>query len=215
MTPRRRIIHPIAWAWAVGWVLVSTGMVISDVYSSPNRGWMAAYVLGFAGWAIGAAGTVSFVQRQYGANGYLTALSIAGWAIGAFTALVLGFSWMFMWNGGYWGPIVAAALGGAIGGGLTLPLRSPSSLLSLVSASLVGAISWGVMFLIFQTLAFYAGYLLSAVMVYRLGPIIGYNWWIELPGWVVPAGICGLLAAQLASMSLRITGRMPGLSQSD
>jgi hypothetical protein len=185
-------------------------MVISDVYSTPNRGWVAAYVLGFIGWTIGAAVTIAYVRRQFGANGYLTALSIAGWAIGAFTALVLGFSWMFMWNGGFWGPIVAAALGGAIGGGLTLPLRSPSSLLSLVSASLLGAFSWGVMFLIFQTLAFYAGYLLSALMVYRLGPIIGYSWWIELPGWVVPAGICGLLAAQLASMSLRISSRVPG-----
>ena len=93
-------------------------MVISDVYSSPNRGWTAAYVLGFAGWTIGAAVTIDYVRRQFGANGYLTALSIAGWAIGAFIALVLGFSWMYMWNGGYWGPIVAAALGGAIGGGL-------------------------------------------------------------------------------------------------
>jgi hypothetical protein len=215
MTHRRQIIHPIAWAWAAGWVLVSTGMVISDVYSSPNRGWTAAYVLGFAGWTIGAAVTIAYVRRQFGANGYLTALSIAGWAIGAFTALVLGFSWMFMWNGGFWGPIVAAALGGAIGGGFTLPLRSPSSLLSLVSASLLGAFSWGVMFLIFQTLAFYAGYLLSALMVYRLGPITGYVWWVELPGWVVPAGICGLLAAQFASMSLRITSRVPGLFQLD
>jgi len=190
-------------------------MVISDVYSSPNRGWTAAYLFGFAGWAIGAAVTVSFIRRQYGVNGYLTVLSIAGWAIGAFIALALGFSWMFMWNGGFWGPIVATALGGVIGGGFTLPLRSPSPMQSMVSASLVGAFSWGVMFLIFQTLAFYAGYLLSALMVYRLGPIIGYPWWIELPGWVVPAGVCGLLAAQLASMSLRITGRMAGLSQSD
>jgi hypothetical protein len=215
MTHRRQIIHPIAWAWAAGWVLVSMGRVISDVYSSPNRGWTAAYVLGFAGWTIGAAVTIDYVRRQFRANGYLTALGIAGWSIGAFTALVLGFSWMFIWNGGYWGPIVAAALGGAIGGGLTLPLRSPSSLLSVVSASLLGAFSWGAMFLIFQTLAFYAGYLLSVLMVYRLSPIIGYNWWIDLPGWVVPAVICGLLAAQLASMIFRITGRAPGLLQVD
>lgn len=210
MTHRRHIIHPIAWAWATGWALVSIGTVISDVYSSPNRGWTAAYVLGFAGWVVGAAVTITYVRRQAGANRFLTALSIAGWAVGAFTALVLGYYWMFLWNGGYWGPILAAALGGAIGGSLTLRLRSPSSLLSLVSAILLSVFSWGIMFLIFQTLAFYAGYLLSALMVYRLSPIIGYSWWIELPGWVVPAGICGLLAAQLASRTLRITSRLPG-----
>jgi hypothetical protein len=215
MTQRRQIIRPIAWAWASGWALVSMGRVISDVYSTPNRGWTAAYVLGFVGWTIGAAGTIDYVRRQYAMSGYLLALSIAGWSIGAFTALVLGFSWMFMWNGGYWGPIVAAALGSAIGGGLTLPLRSPSSLIPIVVASLLGAVSWGAMFLLFQTLAFYTGYLLSALMVYRLGPIIGYSWWIDLPGWVVPAGICGLLAAQLASMIFRITGRAPGLLQVD
>jgi hypothetical protein len=215
MTHRRQIIHPIAWAWAAGWVLVRTGMVISDVYSSPNRGWTAAYLFGFAGWAIGATVTIGYVRRQFGANGYLTALSISGWAIGAFTALVIGFSWMFMWNGGFWGPIVAAALGGAIGSGLTLPLRSPSSLLSLVSASLLGAFSWGAMFLIFQTLAFYAGFILSTLLWSRLGPITGYVWWVELPGWVMPAGICGLLAAQLASMSLRIAGHAPGVFPTD
>ena len=39
-----------------------------------------------------------------------------------------------------------------------------------------GAISWGAMFLIFQTLAFYAGYILSALTVNRLVPLLGNTW---------------------------------------
>jgi hypothetical protein len=55
MSHRWRKVQSIAWAWAARWALVSLGMVISDVYSSPNRGLPVAYSLGFAGWAIGSA----------------------------------------------------------------------------------------------------------------------------------------------------------------
>ena len=40
----------IPWAWAAGWALVSLGMMLSDVYSSPNRGLTEYYLLGCAGW---------------------------------------------------------------------------------------------------------------------------------------------------------------------
>jgi hypothetical protein len=143
------------------------GMAISDVYSNPNNGLTMAYGLGFAGWAIGAAVTIHYVRQQFGKNAYLTGLSIAGWAVGAFVAVVLGLSLMQTWDACFWGPIVGTAIGGAIGGGLTLPLRSPVSAISILGRFLWGAISWGVMFLIFQTLAYYAGYILVQLTVTR------------------------------------------------
>ncbi len=214
MVNQRRNYQLIAWAWGAGWLLVSMGLVLSDVYSSPNRGLTAFYVLGFAGWAIGAAFTIHYVRQPMGANVYLTGLSIAGWAAGALVALVLGFSWMQIWNGGFWGLIVAAAIGGAIGAGLTFPLRSSSSPMSIVGRSLWRAFSWGVLFLVFQTLAFYAGYILSQLTVNQLVPIIG-DTWAEVPGWAVPAGLAGLHAAMLASRSLRSKGSGVGNSELD
>jgi hypothetical protein len=192
----------ISWAWAAGWFLVSMGMTISDVYSSPNRGLTIAYVMGFAGWAIGAAVTINYMQHQFVTNVYITGLSMAGWTVGALVAVALGLYWLQTWDAGFWGPIVAAAIGGAIGGALTLPIRYPSSLATIVRRSLWGAFSWGVMFLVFQVLAFYAGYILSALTVNRLVPIVG-NIWAEVPGWALPAGLAGLHAAWLASRSLR------------
>ena len=211
MTHSPRNYQLIAWAWAAGWALVSTGMMIADIYSSPERDFTAAYVLGLAGWAIGSAVTIVYVRRQYGTNVYITGLSIAGWVAGALVAVVLGLFWLQTWDAGFWGPIVGAAIGGAIGGALTLPLRLPASLATIVLRSLWGALSWGVTFLIFQTLAFYAGYILSALTVNRLAPILG-NIWAEVPGWAVPAGLGGLHAAMLASRSLRVTRREPGPS---
>lgn len=63
LTNRRRMIRHIAWAWAIGWALVSTGMVLSDVYSIPNRGLTAYFVLGLAGWALGATVTIFNVRQ--------------------------------------------------------------------------------------------------------------------------------------------------------
>ena len=53
----------------------------------------------------------------------------------------------------------------------------------MVGTSLLGAFSWGVMFLVFQTLAFYAGYILSALMVEQAGPdhrlqLVGRAAWV-------------------------------------
>src|SRR4030042_481170 len=145
MINHRRNYQLIAWAWGAGWLLVSMGTAISGVYSNPNSGLTAAYVLGFAGWIIGAAVTIHYVRQQFGKNVYLTGLSIAGWA--------------------------------------------------------VGALGWGVMFLIFQTLAFYAGYILTALSVNRLAPLLG-DTWATVPGWAVPMGLAGLHAAMLASRAL-------------
>jgi hypothetical protein len=100
-------------------------------------------------------------------------------------AVLLGFSWLITWNTGYWGPIVAAVLGGGIGGGFTLSVLSPSSLISVVVASLWGAFRWATLFLVFQTLASYAGYVLSILTIYKLIPIVG-DIWAER----CPAGRC-------------------------
>ncbi len=202
MINHRRNYQLIAWAWGAGWLLVSMGTAISGVYSNPNSGLTAAYVLGFAGWAIGAAVTIHYVRQQFGKNVFLTGLSIAGWAVGAFVAVVIGLLWLHTWDAGFWGPIVGTAIGGAIGGGLTLPLRLPYSAAAIVGRILWGAISWGTMFLIFQTLAFYAGYILSALTVDKLAPLVG-NTWAIVPGWAVPMGLAGLHAAMLASRTLR------------
>lgn len=202
MINHRRNYQLIAWAWGAGWLLVSIGMVISGVYSSPDSGLTTAYVLGFAGWAIGAAVTIRYLRQQFGSNVYLTGLSIAGWAVGAFVAVVIGLSWLHTWNAGFWGPIVGTAIGGAIGGGFTLPFRSPFSATAIAGRILWGAISWGAMFLIFQTLAFYAGYILSALTVNQLVPLLG-NTWASVPGWAVPLGLAGLHAAMLASRTIR------------
>lgn len=202
----RRKFQSVAWAWAAGWVLVSMGQTISDVYSLPNRGLTALYVLGFAGWAIGATGTIRYVRHRFGADVYVIALSVAGWGVGSLVAVVLGLFWMQTWNMGFLAMIVSPALGGALGGALTLPMRSLSSPATIVRASVRGAFSWGAAFVVFQFLAFYAGYILMQMTVNQLVPIAGAAL-ATVPGWALPAGVGGLLAGWLASRSLQVTER--------
>src|SRR4030042_2027659 len=118
MINHRRNYQLIAWAWGAGWLLVSMGTAISGVYSNPNSGLTAAYGLGYAVWAIGAAVTIHYVRQQFGKNVYLTGLSIAGWSVGAFVAVVIGLLWLHTWDAGFWGPNGGGAIGGAMGGGL-------------------------------------------------------------------------------------------------
>ena len=174
------------------------GSMISDVFSSPNRGLTAYYALGIVGWAIGAAGTIRYLRHQFGVDVKVIALSVAGWCVGALVSVVLGLFWMFTWNLGFWGSPLGAALGGAIGGALTLPIRSLSSPAALVRASVRGAFSWGASFLVFQILVFYAGYILYMVTVNSLSQIVGPVW-ASVAVWSLPAGMGGFLAALLAA----------------
>jgi len=202
-------VWSVAWAWAAGWALVSMGQVISGAFNRPNNGLTAFYVLGFAGWAIGAAGTIRYVRSRFGADIHVTALSAAGWCVGALVAVVLWFFWAETaetWQVGFLGPIVAPVLGGVIGGAFTLPMRSLSSAVAIVRASLLGAFSWGAAFLVFQFLAFYAGYILMLMTAGLLAPTVGWVW-AQVPGWALPAGIGGFLAGWLASLSLRFKKR--------
>jgi hypothetical protein len=169
MIDHRRQIRSAAWTWAIGWFMATVGLVISDVYSTPNRGLIAAYLLGLLGWAVGGAGTIRYVRRRFGGDGYVVALSAAGWGVGALLAVVLGLVWQDEWSPGFWGPILGAAIGGSIGGALTIPSRSLSSHPGVLRSSLSGAIRWGAAFLAFQVLAFYAGRMESASIRARSG----------------------------------------------
>lgn len=200
MAGQKRPLRSIAWAWAAGWALASIGLTVSDAYSSPNRGLAAAYGLGFAGWAFGAAVTVRLICQRSRADVYVMALSIAGWSVGTLVAVVVGLAWLFEWDLGFFGPIVAAALGGAIGGGLTLPVRSLSSPTAILRLGVWNAACWGAAFLGFQLLAFYTGYILVQLTVNPLVPIVGHGW-AKVPGWALPAGLGGLLAGLLATRS--------------
>ena len=206
MFNRQPKIQSVAWAWAIGWSLVSMGMVISDVYSSPNRGLIAYYVLGVTGWIIGVVGTIRYMRHMFGVDVHMIALSVTGWGVGALVAMVLGLFWMETWNLGFLGSPVGVALGGAIGGALMLPMRSLSSPVTNVGASVRGAFSWGAAFLVFQILAFYAGYILMLLTFTPLASIVGWVW-STVPGWALPAGVCGFIAAWLASRSLHFTER--------
>jgi len=207
MVNRRPKLISVAWAWAAGWVLASMGQLILYMYSTnPNDISPAVYVLGFAGWVIGAAGTIRYVRHRFEADVYVIALSVVGWGVGALVAVVLGLFWLQTWNVAFFGPIVGAAIGGAIGGAFTLPMRSLLSPATIVRDSVRGAFSWGLAFLVFQILAFYAGYILMLITAVQLAPIVGWVW-AEVPGWLLPAGVFGLLAALLASRSLQITER--------
>ena len=198
ISKQKREPQSIAWAWAAGWLLVSMGQAISDVYSSPNRGLTAYYLLGFAGWIIGAAGTLRYMRRKFGADANVTALSAAGWTVGAVVAVVLGLFFLHTWNAGFLGPLAAAALGAAIGGALTLPMASLSSPGTVALAILRGMFSWGAAFLIFQILAFYAWYMLYMLTVNTLSQIFG-NLWASIFVGVIPASVGGLLAGWLAA----------------
>src|SRR5687767_5611394 len=118
MVDQQRRLQSVSWTWALGWLLASMGFVISDAYSSPNRGLTAAYLLGFIGWGIGAAGTVRYIHHRFGGEIHVVVLSMIGWGAGAVVAVALGLRWLEEWNAGFFGPIFGAALGGAIGGAL-------------------------------------------------------------------------------------------------
>jgi len=193
----------VAWAWAAAWVLVSIGQMVSGVYNLPNYGLMAYYLLGFAGWAIGAAGTIRYLHQRFGADAHRMALRAAGWAAGALVALWFGLFWAQTWDAGFLGLILGPALGAVIGGAFTLPLRSPASPAAVLRACLRGAISWGAAFLVFQVLAFYAGYILTQMTVNLLAPILG-DVWATVPGWALPAGFGGFLAALLALQASKL-----------
>ena len=197
MIEGRRLRQSVAWAWAAGWFLASSGFVISDVYSRPNRGLTAAYLLGFSGWAVGAASTIRYVRQRVGADVQVVALSVAGWGVGAFVAVVFGLKWLEEWSPGFLGPVVAAAIGGVIGGALTLPNPSLSAPATMLRTSLSGAIRWGAAFLALKFLAFYAGYILVEMTVDPLVPMVGHIA-AKIPGWAFPASLGGFLAARWA-----------------
>jgi uncharacterized membrane protein YjfL (UPF0719 family) len=98
------------------------------------------------------------------------------------------------------------AFGGAIGGALTLPIQTLSSPAAMVRLSLRGVLFWGVSFLVFQVLAFYSGYFLMLMTAESLASWFGCDW-ATIPGWALSAGVCGFLAARIASISLSFTKR--------
>lgn len=198
MSDRRDDVRSIAWAWAAGWVLVSIGQAISDVYSSPNRGLTAYYVLGLAGWIIGAAGTIRFVFRQFKAGASVLALSAAGWTAGSLMAVVWGLSLVERGDAGFWGLIAGPVLGGAIGGALTLPMQSLASPGRITRAILRGAFGWGAAFLVVQILAFYTWYMLYMLTADPLSKLFGPIWGAVIAG-VLPAGLGGWLAGWAAA----------------
>ena len=111
--------------------------------------------------------------------------------------VVAGQVWLREWEAGYWGPIVSGALGGAIGGALTLPLASLASGRAVMRGSMRRALRWGAAFFAFQAVAFYAGYFFMEVTVDALVPLAGHIG-AKVPGWVLPALVCGMCAGHLA-----------------
>jgi hypothetical protein len=166
-------------------------MVLSDVYSRPNRGMGAAFILGFVGWGLGAAGTIQHLRKRHRPAHTRVILAVIAWIIGASIAVIAGLTWLETFSPGFIGPILSAALGGVIGGSMTVPRSS-------VRGSLNGALRWGTSFLLFQFVAFYAGYFLMQMTVDPLIPILGHVW-AKAFGWVLPAAVCGFLAARLIS----------------
>ena len=208
MTGRRVAARSIAWAWAAGWLLVSLGQAISDVYSSPNRGLTAYYILGLAGWIVGAAGTLRFVHRRFNAGALVLALGAAGWIIGALLAVVWGLSLAEKGAAGFWGLIAGPVLGGGIGGALTLPLQSLAPPRKLALALLRGAFGWGAAFLVLQILAFYAWYMLYMLTADPLSNIFGPILGAVIAG-LLPAGLGGWLAGWAAARLAGLVMRAP------
>jgi hypothetical protein len=118
--------------------------------------------------------------------------------------VIVGLVWLQEWDAGYWGPIVGAAVGGAVGGGFTRPIRAGSGEITIWRSSVAAALSWGSAFLVFQVFAFYVGYILVQVTVDPLVPIVGHIA-AKIPGWVVPAALGGWAATRLALPSLGAT----------
>ncbi len=192
----------VLWAWAAGWALVSIGQQLWGVYDSPTRGVAPYLIFGIAGWALGAIFTIRYVRQRFGADGRLAAFGAVGWGLGALVAMLLGLSLVQTWDAGFLGLIVAPALGATIGGAFTITRRS-SSPAAIVAGSLRGALGWGLSFLLFELLAFYAGYILSAVSINLLAPSLG-DPWAKVPGWALPAGAGGYAAALVALFATKL-----------
>jgi hypothetical protein len=197
MAEKQTKFQSVVWAWAAGWLLVSMGQQISGIYNLPNRGLAAYYILGFGGWALGAVFTIRYMRQRFAWDARITALSAAGWGAGALIAVLFGWYLAQSWDAGFLGLLVAPAIGALIGGALTLPVQFPATRITVVRASLRGAFSWGLSFLVFQFLAFYSSYLISALTVNLLAPILG-DVWASVPGWGLPAAAGGYAAALVA-----------------
>jgi hypothetical protein len=200
MRPQKPKLLSVSLAWGIGWLLVSLGQTISNALSIPNSGMTAAYLLGFAGWGIGAVATIRYVHHKFATGRSAIVLSAIGWGIGAFVAVVLMPSVARLAENamlGFLGPTGSPILGSVIGGAFTLSSKSSMSRTSVAGAVMRGALSWGISFLVFQYLAFLSGYILLLLTATRLEPIVGYPW-ASVPGWAIPAAFGGGLAGLIA-----------------
>jgi hypothetical protein len=209
MNQTQRKYLSVTWAWAAGWLLVSIGQQIWGVNNLPNQGLAPLFILGFGGWAIGAVFTIRYMRQRFDADVRVTALRSVGWGAGALVAVLLGWYLAQSWDAGFLGLLVAPAIGALIGGALTLPVQFPASWSTVVRASLRGAFSWGLSFLVFEFLSFYLSYFFSTLMENLLAPSLG-EIWASIIGWGLPAAAGGYAAALVAlfgSKLLRIRER--------
>jgi hypothetical protein len=191
----------VPWAWSAAWLLTGAGVSISDIYSYPSRSLFAYVALSAMGW--GAAG---FITANAASGKPGLRFRLAAWTAAYLAYLILGLKWGLSWNGGYWGPIAAAGVAGVLGG-VASSMRGGAW--RWVSAALVG-----VVFLLFSTASFYAGYFLilisTSIAQHNGNPGILYDL-----VWALPGALCGLGAGFAARRILGLkrgaeTGDSPG-----
>jgi hypothetical protein len=188
MFSKVNIYRLMPWAWSIAWMLTIVGATISNIYSSPPGSLVAYFGISAIGW-IGAGWiTVKALKPKSG-----MVIQLVAWIITYLVAIPVGLAWMLSRDMVPYLLFLPMVLAGAIGG-LASSLRP--GLWRLASGVLVGLV-----YFVFFTIGFYAGYILT--LIYGSQPYVDIGNYYTLI-WALPEGIFGLLTGLLTRWMLGI-----------
>jgi len=166
------------WAWALAWGLTSVGASLADIYSSPNNGLFYYLLFSVIGWSAAVIITVHASNNMRSIKS-----SLAGWIAAYLVAIPLGLAWMISMDMAPFLLFIPYFFGGFFGGAASSNRPGSGRWLS---ATLLGLV-----FYVFATISFYAGFLLmyycmSLAYQYHLVPLYTQVW-------VLPYTLFGLV----------------------
>ncbi len=187
MPTKAQAYRLMPWAWFAAWLLTGAGASIVYTGPVPLPAWRIMLYIGLSalGWA--AAG---FITTRASSSRSGLAVQLAAWGVAYLVAIPLGLVWMLSRDLPPWFLFLPLGLAGVLGG---LASSGRPGVWRLVSGILVGLV-----FYLFSTISFFAGYMLilfSGSLAQQNAVDSGLPYPMLL---VLPEPVFGLLAGFLA-----------------